>query len=170
VKTVCAWCRSDLTPDDGAGGPVSHGVCTDCAAFLRANMPGRTLRSFLDSLPVPVLVLEADARVSISNMAARRLLGRTSAEEVEGRLGGDALECAYARLPGGCGQTVHCKACTIRGSVMHTYATGESLDRVTAHQVLGGAGGPRRQAFLIATEKRGDVVLLRIDAVGESTE
>jgi PAS domain-containing protein len=170
VKTVCAWCHSELTPDDGSGGSVSHGVCTECLAFLRANRPGRTLRSFLDSLPVPVLALDSEGRVSVSNSAARRALGRVSAEEVEGRLGGDALECAYARLPGGCGQTLHCKACTIRGSVMHTHATGESLDRLTAHQELGGVGEPRRRAFLIATEKRGDVVLLRIDAVGESTE
>ena len=37
-----------------------------------------------------------------------------------GLLGGVALECAYARLPEGCGKTVHCVTCTIRNTVTST--------------------------------------------------
>ena len=169
MKTVCGWCLAELKPEDGKGGGVSHGMCAECAAFIRANRPGRTLRSFLENLPVPVLAMDAEARVAVSNAAARTLLGRTAEETVVGRLGGEALECAYARLPGGCGRTEHCKACAVRNAVMETHATGKPRDRVVAHQVLNAPGGPRRQRLLIATEKQGDVVLLRIDEVGEVT-
>ena len=34
--------------------------------------------------------------------------------------GGKVFECAYARLPEGCGKTVHCVTCAIRNTVTST--------------------------------------------------
>ena len=30
MKTLCAWCESTITPEDGTGGLDSHGICQDC--------------------------------------------------------------------------------------------------------------------------------------------
>jgi hypothetical protein len=78
------------------------------------------------------------------------------------------LECAYARLPGGCGNTEHCKACTIRRTITTTHATGDGKVNVPAYQDIVTPGGIREVRFLISTEKVGNFVLLRIDEVQPS--
>jgi len=161
MKVECAWCRTELRslgPQPG----VSHGVCEDCRAFLRANKPGRTVRSFLDSLPAAVLAVDAQAHVRIVNEAAEEMLGRPRSK-IEGLLGGDAVECAYARLPEGCGRTVHCTACTIRRTVMTTHDTGQSQHNVVAMQEIRTPTGVQTIRFRVSTRKHGDLVLLRID-------
>jgi hypothetical protein len=162
LKSVCAWCRAEIRAVDDDRLEVTHGICSDCAGFFRANKPGRTLRDFLDALSVPVLAVDSQAHVRIVNKAAESMLRRPRAN-IEGQLGGDAMECAYARLPEGCGRTVHCKACTIRRTVMKTHATGQSQINVVALQQINGPDGPHTIRFLISTHKHGDLVLLRID-------
>lgn len=88
-------------------------------------------------------------------------------EEVEGELGGNAFGCNYADLPGGCGNTAHCKTCTIRMTVMDTLQSGKSNIRVPAYPDLHHMTGENRIRFLITTEKVGEAVLLRIDEVAE---
>ncbi len=123
-----------------------------------------SLPQYLNEIGVPVLVMDDDVRVQGFNEPARALLGHRL-EGCAGRYGGDVLECAYARLPGGCGNTEHCKACTIRRTVTHTYATGDSKLNVPAYQDIVTPGGNREVRFLISTEKVGNFVLLRIDEV-----
>ena len=31
MKTLCAWCKKTIKPEDGTGGLDSHGICQDCA-------------------------------------------------------------------------------------------------------------------------------------------
>ena len=164
MKAICAWCRKEMGSRGDASG-VTHGMCLDCATFLRANKPGRTIRAFLDTLPMPVLAVDAQARVRIVNQRAEAMLGRPRSA-VEGSLGGDAMECAYARLPGGCGATVHCKACTIRRTVMATHETGRPQHNIAARQELRTNEGVQTTLFLISTRKYHDLVLLRIDEAG----
>jgi len=140
-------------------------MCSECATFLRSNKPGRTLRDFLDSLPVPVLAVDDQAHVQIVNAAAEDLLGRPR-PALEGHLGGDVMQCAYARLPGGCGQTAHCKACTIRRTVMATHETGRTQVAVTARQTIQTPEGPEARRVIVSTRKQGELVLLRLDEVG----
>jgi len=112
-----------------------------------------------------VLAVDETAHVQIVNTAAEALLGRPRSA-VEGLPGGDALECAYARRPEGCGNTIHCKACTIRRTVMKTHETGCTQTEVTARQEIHTARGAETRRFLVATHKHGELVLLRIDEVG----
>lgn len=90
-------------------------------------------------------------------------------EEVDGKLGGDAFGCRYASLPGGCGNAVHCRSCTIRITVTDTLQSGRSDIKVPAYPELHHMTGENRIRFLITAERVGEAVLLRIDDVAEKS-
>jgi PAS domain-containing protein len=169
MKVICAWCHKELEADprraSGPGQKISHGICPSCEAyFLSGKRP--TLDEFLDRLAVPVLVVNAEGEILFANRLALGTLGK-DLDRVQGYRGGDAMECAYARLPGGCGQTEHCKACTIRNNVMETFNTGRSLHRVPAYLNRWIGNDKIRIELLISTEKVDDTVLLSIDQVNQ---
>ena len=168
MKKVCAWCKADLGETPSERHPpetITHGICGPChLRLLRANT--ETLRDFLDRLGVPVLLMEQEGRVLSANGPAQRLLGK-ALPDIEDRLGGEVLECIHASEPGGCGGTIHCKSCTIRLTVMDTYATGTCHAGVPAYQDIRDAAGDTRVRFLISTEKVGSYVMLRIDSMRE---
>jgi PAS domain-containing protein len=166
VTTVCAWCARVLvagTPGE-AGGPVTHGICSVCLAAVSAERP-RPLKEFLDQLAEPVLCVGRNADLVSANVAAERLLGRELSSAV-GTLGGDLLCCRWARLPGGCGKTEHCAACTIRRTITAVHATGRPVTHAPAWMDPEGGGG--RIGLIVSAEKAGEVVLLRIDRMGET--
>lgn len=128
VKVICAWCNKTIT--EGLSDIVSHGMCSDCYSKMNSKSP-MGLKDFLDKLVVPVLVVQDSGRTLYANNAAEALLGKNY-DEINGELGGDVFECTHSKKPGGCGGTTHCKACTIRQSVEHTFQTGESLYDIPA--------------------------------------
>ncbi len=67
---------------------------------------------------------------------------------MRGFLGGEAMECVNARLPEGCGETEHCRTCTIRRTVMDTHLSGQPHERVAT--ALDRVDGPVR--FWVSTE------------------
>ncbi len=137
-------------------------ACETCREELLQPRTAQSLADYLDRLKVPVLVMADDVRVVGGNAAARALLGKDAAD-ICGHLPGEVIECAYARLPGGCGNTEHCKACTIRQLVTNTHLTGESHHHVPAYQDIRLPGGVREMRYLVSTEKVGPFVLLRMD-------
>jgi len=86
------------------------------------------------------------------------MLGK-SQRRVFGLLGGEVMECRYARLPEGCGNTVHCKTCAIRNTVMEVLETGEPRERVSAYVDR----EDRRVGLTISAYKRDLIVLLVVD-------
>jgi hypothetical protein len=164
MKRVCAWCKKELGSVDSqehSEDAITHGICRNCRGNIFFQM-GVELGIFLDSLEPPIVVVDQEGTVVTGNDKIRKLL-KKELPEIEGYRGGDVFECAYARLPEGCGNTVHCSGCTIRRTVMETHETGKSLLRVPATLKR---YAPRDQIdikLLISTEKVGDVVLLRID-------
>ena len=128
-----------------------------------------TLQDFLDRLAAPVLVVVGeDGRIRRANQQAAALLGKAVWRICRAVWAGMPWNAPMLRRPGGCGQTEHCKSCTIRRSVNETFTTGQSLCRIPAYQDLVTASGPRQTRFLISTELAGQVVLLRIDDMGAS--
>jgi nitrogen fixation/metabolism regulation signal transduction histidine kinase len=127
---------------------------------------GTPLQEFLDGLGVPVLVVDGEGAVQTANMQARGILGK-DLPEIEGSPGGNVIECVNASSPEGCGNTIHCKACTIRQTVMDTFATGRGRSRLPAYPDIKTSSGPRRLRFQISTEKVRDVVLLRLDDIDD---
>ncbi|MEI6215324.1 MAG: hypothetical protein WCP10_14560 [Desulfuromonadales bacterium] len=164
MKTICAWCKLEMTSGSSELSPeglVSHGICGDCTAaiFGAKKIP---LTDYLDSLDAPVIVVNGDVRLVSANEHARKIL-QQELPEIEDRLGGDVFECVYAKLPEGCGNTIHCIACTIRNTVTDTFSTGNPHIRVPAYLKQGIPGHNQDIELLISTQKVAEVVLLRID-------
>lgn len=104
---------------------ITHGMCTDCFSHFERQLKGLSLNAYLDGFDLPVLIVNEEGRMLACNTRATEMLGK-SEPEIIGLLGGEAMECDFARLAEGCGNTVHCETCTIRNTVMHTMTTGET--------------------------------------------
>lgn len=170
-RRVCAWCSEELGGDaSGAEDdcPVTHGVCLACAQRMLTDL-AEPLRDFLDRLGVPVLLIDSSPEVRAANTLASEILGK-DVSEIEGHRPGEVIECLHAHEPGGCGHQVHCKSCTIRKAILDTHETGKSLIRIRAYpDIQSPAEGAKRMSVEISTEKVGDVVLLRVHEVDETT-
>jgi PAS domain-containing protein len=117
MRVICSYCRKVIREDpQAAATQVSHGMCPECDAYFEKLWGGMRLGEYLDLLPRPVLVVDADGRVVAGNTRLAETVGRRR-EELRGLLGGEAMACAHSRLPEGCGKTVHCRECTIRRAV-----------------------------------------------------
>lgn len=153
MKRTCLICHAVFEPQDDDPS-VAHWICPSCSQRLLGLGGARTLGEFLDQIAVPVLVMDDEVRVAGYNEAARALLDGER-RELTGRLAGEVFDCENALLPGGCGQTEHCKACALREAILITHQTGQSQ-----HRTL---GKPREKR--IRTEKFGSFVLLRLEGV-----
>jgi len=167
MERMCAWCgkHMGITPAESPSESViTHGICRECANKIYAARSFE-LTSFLDRLDVPVLVVDENGDVQAANKQARMFLGKEFSDIV-GYQGGDVFSCAYAKLPQGCGNTVHCSGCTIRNTVMDTMQSGISHSKIQAYLKQGMPDDCVMLDLLISTEKFKGVVLLRIDKVG----
>lgn len=145
---------------------ISHGICDGCSDNFAFQM-GVPLQQYLDSLPLPVLAVDRSVVVKASNAKACAALGKGPQEVIE-RLGGTVFECSHARLPEGCGGTIHCSGCAIRRSVERTYVTGEAQIRVPAVLKRQGREGLSEVALIITTVRSGEVVLLQVEEMKAS--
>ena len=59
------------------------------------------------------IVVDGDGRIQSANKLGRETVSKDM-DHITGYLGGEVFQCHYATLPGGCGQTLHCKSCVIR--------------------------------------------------------
>jgi transcriptional regulator with PAS, ATPase and Fis domain len=169
MLTLCSWCGKTIqvSEDQTSTMPISHGVCTECHGRALSTPPEK-LREYLNQFEQPVMLVDEEGRILTANSAAAEAVGKP-AEEIEQELGGVVMECVFATLPGGCGNTVHCKGCQIRRSVKHTATTKKPLLRVPATLTTQLPGTPVKIQYLISTEWAESGVLLRIDEVKESS-
>ena len=169
MKRICAWCKKELpTKEDYASkGEITHGICSFCAIKVTSYAP-RTVKTLLNCINEPVLVINSEGIVKTANKSGQKLLSKKS-EDIENHLGGDVFECSYSNKAGGCGNTVHCKACAIRNIVMDTLSTGQGYKNVPAFQSIDTSDGTKILKFHISTEKVGDSILLRIEKVTDNT-
>ena len=164
LKQVCLYCGcylGSLETTDGDPTLISHGVCSICFPKFMKGM-GQPLTDFLDALPGPIYVVDSECRVVGANTLGLQQISK-DLPAIEGQLAGEVFECKCAKLPGGCGRTIHCKTCTIRRTVTKTAKTGESCYRVPAFIDLADISKDMTVRFLISTEKVNDAVLLRIE-------
>jgi PAS domain-containing protein len=132
MKVVCSYCRSTLR-DDGKGRSdlVSHGMCQACGEHFERLWAGMALGDYLDDLPGPAVLVDAEGRCLAANARAGGMTGREPSA-LRGLLGGEAMACAHSRLPEGCGKTVHCRECTIRRTCEEVTRTGKPVGPVQA--------------------------------------
>lgn len=164
MKKICSWCNLDLgtvSVESSYEDAVTHGICTECLnTFFGPRRVG--LLDFIDGLDAAVVVVDAAGRVQSANKLAQGLLHK-ELPAIVGFQGGDVFECAYATLPGGCGNTIHCDGCTIRNTVMDTFRTERSHFKKPSCLTRGTLDNHQEVRFLISTEKINDIVLLKID-------
>ncbi len=170
MKNKCAWCNIEIgSPkgiswNDNEENEISHGICDNCTDNLLFQS-GVDLQSYIDSLNIPVVTVNTDGIIDITNLTASKYFKKEKSK-IEGYKGGDVFECAHSRLPEGCGNTVHCNGCTIRNTVMKTHKTGKSYFKIPAIQKrYKDAGGTEEIRYLITTFKYRNYVLLKIEDV-----
>ena len=165
MLVVCAWCRKHLgvtgDPDDQI---TSHGMCDACASHLEASTYGIPLRQFLDSLDVPVTLVDDNVRVVYANPSTHALLKKSHAA-IEHQFGGNVFECENSYQPGGCGKTASCTACTLRNAVTRCYKSGQAEDGLVATLTRRTDGGVVDFSMRISTRRINDQVLVKIDEI-----
>lgn len=159
MKKICAWCQKILTEQSQhVDNNVSHGICDECAdkAINNLRIP---LKTFLDNIGKPVLIVDNDGNIREGNALIRNMLHK---EDFIGIKGGDLLECKNAGLPEGCGNTPFCNGCKIRNTVNKTYNTGKPYKNVTAFIEKYDKDQLITTPITFSTKKVNDYVLLQI--------
>jgi hypothetical protein len=165
MRTICAWCKEELHSDEsdlaGSDVPISHGICPDCIIKFFSFM-GKPMRDYLDEFAGPVFLVDATNKIISANSEGLALIHKAS-DEIEEKLAGDIFECPHTSQAEGCGNTIHCKSCTIKNAIVETSQTGKAMLRIPAYQDLHSFSKNKKTQFFISTEKVEDAVLLRID-------
>jgi len=103
----------------------------------------------LDSMPLPVFVVDDDVRIHSVNLAATRHVG-ASAKRAYLKRGGEILECLHAtEAPGGCGCSKACKGCPMRESAARAVKGHATHRRHVTMQLH--VGGDVRDVHLLIT-------------------
>lgn len=164
MTKTCAWCGKEVDLRGRVRPPsdlANNRLCGSCKEYVSRHI-GMPLQEYIDSLSLPVLVLDNDVRVKAVNTAACKTLGKRPSDMLE-QMGGRVFECANSTLPGGCGRTVHCSGCAIRRTVTNTWETGEAQARVPA--TLTSSNQSEAVSMTLTTIKAGELVMLRLDQV-----
>jgi PAS domain-containing protein len=99
------------------------------------RFPGAYLRSILDTIPIPVYLIDDDLRIHDANAAGTQQLPVSLGHSVRNRCG-DMFQCVHAlRHAEGCGRSAECENCTVRASVKKA-AQGQCLTRKKARLVV----------------------------------
>lgn len=166
MKLLCSKCHEVIRDEPSASTServITSGICDECASFLLwPDRPAMT--EVIDRFDAPIVVIDSLGNVCTANQKARELLQK-ELSDIEGLQGGNVFECAFAKLPEGCGKTIHCDGCTIRNTVMDTLHTGNSHSKIPAGLSHGTSDDCVEMQLLISTERVNDVVMLRIDSI-----
>ena len=121
----------------------------------RENSARRATEEELTALythtPVLMLLVDNERKVRRANAVAGQFAG-TSAEEMIGKRGGEALRCLHhLDDPRGCGFGPFCNECTVREIVGSTFANGEAYHRTEATLPFSQQGEEQELTFLVST-------------------
>ncbi|HTT17872.1 MAG TPA: hypothetical protein VMG82_02940 [Candidatus Sulfotelmatobacter sp.] len=165
MRLICAWCgvtierpgySQTLEPE------TSHGMCQACTESLASQEHGAALQRHLDTIPVPILLVDSDSAVVTMNVKACDILGK-KLDGTGTQLFGKVFDCVHSRNSEGCGRTIHCSGCVIRRSVTTTFETGEPQVMVPATLSVATQDRLSEAVIAVTTFKMGGLVLLRID-------
>ncbi len=127
-------------------------------------------RTILDTLPIPIFIVDTDVRIHDLNIAASQGFG-VHKQEIYKMRGGDALHCLNSvQTAEGCGRSGFCESCVIRNSVRASL-DGDSVSRRRMKFKVG-AGPDLQELDLLITANRlpgTGFVLLVLEDVTELT-
>jgi len=108
----------------------------------------RRIRTILNALPQPVLVVDEDVRILEFNQAAGSLLAGER-ELVIRQRGGDVMHCIHStENPEGCGHSNACQTCVVRNSV-RSILSGDPVHRRKAQMEFQTPQGIKQADMLI---------------------
>jgi len=92
--------------------------------------PSKQLQQVLDTVPLPMFVVDRDQRIQAVNRSLESTFVRTMSD-MQGLKVGDALGSIYAPdSPRGCGEGPFCSECSLRKSITSVMETGDPLQQV----------------------------------------
>ena len=163
MRKVCAWCNRELSStDDARSNDITHGICMECSERVFRTPHPRTVQDFINTLSSPIVIIENIDDIVLANDQARKILKVKVGNKI-----GDAADCPNAKLQGGCGKTVHCKACAVRKVIQQTMQTGKNHNNIEAYQDTSTPAGTKHHTLKLATERIGNTILVRIDELKE---
>jgi hypothetical protein len=145
---------------DNDDGQITHSICDECADNLDFQM-GVSITKYVDSLKIPIIVLDRNGKVIAVNNKARKL-HRDKNLATTATWNDKIFECAHARLPEGCMSAVHCSGCAIRFITANTYRTGMSQQDVPAYFNSCSADSAEKIELLLSAEKIENIIFLRV--------
>jgi hypothetical protein len=158
----CSRCETDLADTVPViPKPVTPDLCPRCLDYFELREVV-DICQYIENLPAPILVVDGENAIRGANTEACKAVCRDLPHILRLR-GGDVFECAHARLPGGCGRTVHCSGCTIRRAILDTLSTGTALSKVSVDVLQNTGGSDRKVNFQISTQRMANCVLLQIE-------
>lgn len=160
MKLICAWCNSLISETKHKLSAVSHGVCCECTSKILSEPKG-LVRTFLDQLEYPVLLIDAQTNMYLENSQLKDLVGKTSIE-IEGKKSGEVFNCINWQESGECGSTIHCRDCTIRQAIEETFTSGTPLLDIKGGLKTTINGSEQEADCVISTQKTENYVLLTI--------
>jgi len=162
MKRACKVC-SAVEQDQPTLYPVTGGLCSACAKAISSSGRRIELTAFLESLSLPILLMQTDPRqVYAANKRALALFGK-EAGQVEAHRGGQVFDCIHSFSEAGCGKDVHCEGCRIKDAIVNTFKTGASSGGVSTVLEIRKNSGIAAYQITVSTEKLDNFALLRID-------
>ncbi|MFH1810294.1 MAG: PAS domain-containing protein [Pseudomonadota bacterium] len=117
----------------------------DAPAPEIADTSDGLLQAILDAMPVMAFVLDGARHIRTLNRSAARTFGLDASEALE-RAVGDVVACASSGL--GCGNSVDCGKCEVRGSVQQAI-DGQHVHRVRTRKTWRVQGGRFELSLLV---------------------
>lgn len=165
MKLLCTWCGIDIdcpAYNDRIDPNTSHDMCPACSASLACQERGVPLEDYLDTIPIPVLLIDDNNFLVTMNTQARTTL-RKEPDEARTPLSEKIFDCVFSRCSEGCGRRVHCSGCVIRRNVTATFDSGEARVSVPAALCTTSPDQLSEAVLNVTTSKIGGMVLLRLE-------
>jgi hypothetical protein len=167
MNLICAWCGASIERpgySQELDTVTSHGMCPACSAALISQNDGVSLQRHINSIPIPIVLVDRDNSIVGTNAKAVELLGGKP-EAIVGLPFGTVFDCIHSRLPEGCGRTIHCSGCVIRKCVTTTFNTGAPQVSVPATLNVERPDQLSEAVLTVTTVKSAGVVVMRIEQV-----
>lgn len=148
------------TGDRASADLVTHSICCDCADNLEFQL-GVSLKTYLESLHIPIVALDGNgAVIGINSAASQAYKGKAIIEPAKWQE--KIFECAHARLPEGCKSKVHCSGCAIRIAATEAFNSGRKSHDIPAHLNHCSSDVCETMELLVSADKVDSIVFLRI--------
>lgn len=166
MPRLCIWCGNELATIIGQE-PVTNMVCPTCLHNITQSRT--SLKKILNRYTFPVLVIDKSGNTQYANSSALLSLDQ-KLEIIKNQPGGNVIRCIHSYLDEGCGNTIHCAACTIRNTVMATHRDGKSRNKIEAYNYIKKGDEVKKVQLYISTEKLDEIVLLKLDQMNVMPE